>query len=231
VSLRSLNEIVKRTAEVNLTYYKGFLQLATEYVRGLGSVVGTLRSEVPFAPRTTSSTTAASGPAAAPPKNPVPSPARQGEAQLVLEGEPGGVAHGAFKLTNTLGKPVTAVVSATPVVDRSGASVNVPIAVTPAQLRLDPGESRAVVVAAELPTAMAMEEQFSSVLEVPGLSAQGISVVIRRKMVTNAQACPPGPTIQDTPAQDLSLAQQQKKSRGKRKPGLTSSKKPRTAKR
>lgn len=230
MSLRSLNEIVKRTAEVNLTYYKGFLQLATEYVRGLGSVVGALRSEVPFAAHKTASTTAASRPAAATPTNPAPAQACQGEAQLVLEGEPGGVAHGAFKLTNTLGKPVTAVVSATPVVDRSGASVKVPIAVTPAQLRLDPGESRAVAVAAELPATMAMEDKFSAMLEVPGLSAEGIGVVIRRKIVTKAQACPAGTALQDNPSQAPSVPQPGK-ARAKRKPGSASPRKPRTTKR
>src|SRR5690242_10933912 len=120
-----LTEIVRRAAQVNAKFYKGWMDLSLEYLRGLSGVVS---GTTPFATPPVQEMDAGAG-------------------ALVLEGEAGAPVRGSFLVSNDLERPVSCKFVATDFKDPNGASVRAKVAFDPAGLELKPGEQRTIQVA------------------------------------------------------------------------------------
>src|SRR3972149_4785447 len=119
-----LTEIVRRTVQANARFYKGWVDLSLEYFRGISEIFGA-GGLVPSAPREEVET---------------------GMGVVVLEAEAGGVAQGAFLVTNDLGRKMTCELVSSEFADSSGAKVGAQPRFEPPKLELAPGEQRVVQV-------------------------------------------------------------------------------------
>jgi hypothetical protein len=151
-----LSEILRRTAQANARFYKGWLDLSLEYFRGISEIFGGIEA---------------------------PAPAAAGEPDpgvLVLEAEEGAAAQGAFLVTNDLGRPLTCELVASDFTDADGHKFRAKAAFEPAVVQLEPGEQR--VVRAELPVEgkLAAGVAYSGAFGIKGMDGFSVPVVLRR---------------------------------------------------
>lgn len=205
---RPLGETFKRAVDANLEYYKGLIQLATNYARSLSAAIAPVDEPARPAP-SPSSAGAARATAAPAAENGAPA-----DAELVLEGEAGALVQGVFRVTNTLAHEVTAAIRATPVLDPQGRPVEIALAATPGVVTLAPRASQTVTVSAEIPDAMNAGETCRTLLQVPGLATHGVGVLIR---CSGLPAAPPNGASKHPKSKSSAPARRAKKpAKGKR---------------
>ncbi len=153
-----LSDIVRRTVQANAKFYKGWMDLSFEYFRGISEILGGTTQ-------------------AAPPVQEMDS----GGGALVLEGEDGSLARGAFLVTNDMERPVSCEFAASDFKNPSGASVLVKAAFDPPKVELGPGEQRVVQVAIAIDAQLSPGAGYAGEIAIRGMEGFAVPVVLRRQ--------------------------------------------------
>ena len=152
-----LGEIVRRTVQANARFYKGWVDLSLEYFRGIAEIFG--------------GTEPAADTAAEP---------DAGAGALVLEGEAGAAARGAFLVTNDLGRTVSCELVASAFRDPAGSAVQTTTKFEPATIELAPGEQRVVHATIVIADQLSEGVGYSGEFAIRGMDGFAVPVVLRR---------------------------------------------------
>jgi hypothetical protein len=164
------DEPLRRAIDANVRYYEALGKVTQDYWK---AIFGILR-ELPVRFGT-------GGGAAAPGTPPVANPtAPTGAASLVLEAPAGGEASGVFLVENRLARVVSTAVVTSAFADPSGRALQPVIRVSPGVVTLPPGGRTLVQIVAAIGDDLAPDTPYRGEVSVPGLSEQGIPVLVRR---------------------------------------------------
>ncbi|WP_421734024.1 hypothetical protein [Cellulomonas sp.] len=173
------DDLVRRIVDANVSYYKAWGALVTDWLAEVTAVVqatpGVVSLQTPGRPATHSHDDAPATHQHA--TGDVPAPAA---ALLVLEGPAGAEAAGAFEVENVLDAAAAGVVVVDPFRDPSGQPVDVEVTVTPSTLDLAAKESVVVSLRATVPDTVVAGVDHRSTVRVDGIPAGTIAVVLRR---------------------------------------------------
>lgn len=153
-----LSELVRRTVQANARFYKGWVDLSLEYFRHITEIFGG-----------------------------VPEPASQvedletGAGALVLEGEAGTAASGAFLVTNDLGRTIKCELIATGFRDSDGNAIPAKTTFEPATFDLAPGEQRVVRATLPIDGKLTAGVAYSGAFAIKGLDGFSVPAVVRRQ--------------------------------------------------
>ncbi len=189
-----LPEILRRTVQANARFYKGWMDLSLEYIRGMSEILGGVEPQAAAFSEELDATPGV----------------------VVAEGEEGATVQRAFLVTNDLGRTLSCELYASEFRDAAGATVAVPVTFEPSSLDLAPGEQRVVravlPIAAELVPGVA----YSGAFAIKGLAGFSVPVVLRRQHRAGQPAAPPqAATSGSSPAAEARGA---RKSASPRKP-------------
>jgi hypothetical protein len=178
--LGSLEELWRRSLDLNTRYYGAIGRLTVDYLKDLASTVSTLGTPQPTgghnavgaqAPRTTH--THGSTPSAAPQTSTA--------GAMVLEGEIGSRALGVFLVENHLSHEVSAKVIASAFIDESGRMVRPVLVFDPETIALRPGEQSLARVTAVIDATLEPGVRYAGQFTIPELTGTRIPVVLRRR--------------------------------------------------
>ncbi len=170
----NISDIVRRTVQANAKLYKGWVDLSLDYWRGIAEIFG--------GPQVMTSPTAEVD-------------AGLGTGALVLEGEDGATARGAFLVTNDLERTVSCELVATPLTDADGVTLRAVPAFEPAKLDLAPGEQRVVRVAIPIDATLTAGVGYTGEVAIKGMDGFSVPIVLRRRhRVDEAPVESPAPT-------------------------------------
>ena len=204
-----LSEIVRRTVQANARFYKGWLDLSLEYFRGISEIFGGTQETAPVETE---------------PETGV----------LVLEGEEGTEARGAFLVTNDLGRTLSCELVASEFADPDGARIRAKARFEPASVQLAPGEQRVVEAVIAVDGRLAAGVGYAGEFAIKGMDGFTVPVVLRRRhriedAVERTEAGTPAataaearPAVRRKPAANkiaTRKAPQGKKTAGKKTPG------------
>jgi hypothetical protein len=168
------DDLVRRIVDANVTYYKAWGALVTDWLAEVSAVAKA-------APRVVNLPTPTFGtPAPTTSEHHHHEPPAPVAAALVLEGPAGAEVAGAFEVENVLTEAASGVVVVDPFRDPAGQPVDVSVAVTPSDLELGAGESVVVSLRATVPDALVAGVDHRSTVRVEGIPAGTIAVVLRR---------------------------------------------------
>ena len=152
-----LTEIVKRTAQANAKFYKGWMDLSLEYVRGISGIFGgSTESMAPVQEMDA------------------------GGGALVLEGEAGSVVGGTFLVSNDLDRSVSCKFVASDFKGAGGASVFVKAVFDPPGLELGAGEQRVIQVSIPINDKLDAGVGYAGEISIGGMEGFAVPVVLRR---------------------------------------------------
>jgi len=163
--LDSLQELMRRSLELNVRYYGALGRLTTDYVKDLLTTVSDVRAQPPVA----QPSPAAAAPAPAP------------EAVMVLEGETGSNALGVFLVENHFGYEISARVLASMFTDEAGRQLKPNFVFDPDVLKLKPGEQLLVRVEATIDQNLEPDASYYGEFTIPEITGTRIRVVLRRR--------------------------------------------------
>ena len=157
------SDILRRTVQANARFYKGWVDLSLDYWRGIGEIFGVQAPAVPGAQ-----------------EPPDASGADAGRGVLVLEGDGGTSARGAFLVTNDLGRTVECELVASDVTGTRGSKARAAMRFEPARFQLEPGAQR--VVQATIPVGDELEAgvAYNGQVSIRGLEGFAVPFVVRR---------------------------------------------------
>ncbi|MEP7382426.1 MAG: hypothetical protein ABI910_12100 [Gemmatimonadota bacterium] len=156
-----LTDIVRRAAQANAKFYKGWMDLTLEYMRGVSEIFG--------------------GAAAAVQSMPATQEMDSGPSTLVLEGEAGTSATGSFLISNDLDRPLSCTLTSSDFADPTGAPAKVRTTFEPAAVELAPGEQQVVRVTVEIGDALVPGVGYASEIAIAGMEGFAVPVVLRRQ--------------------------------------------------
>jgi hypothetical protein len=175
-----IESTLRRAFEANMTYYQALGSALTDYVRSLAGLWGDLR--LPFDPGTwrfaPDVTPSQAATASAPPAPPA---AARATPVLVLEADAGQEARGAFVVSNSLPRRVSAPVISSPFSDPSGREVRPALRLEPDLVTLDPGGKVVVEIVVLMSEELEPGVSYRGAIGVPGLSEGQVPVVLRRR--------------------------------------------------
>jgi hypothetical protein len=186
--LGSLEELWRRSLDLNTRYYGAIGRLTVDYLKELASTVSTLG--------TTQPTTGGHDAFGAQPPRPShthgaatshthgaqPSAAQSSTAgAMVLEGEIGSRVLGVFLVENHLKHEISARVIASAFIDESGRIVQPVLVFDPEAIVLGPGEQSLVRVAAVIDATLEPGVRYAGQFTIPELTGTRIPVVLRRR--------------------------------------------------
>lgn len=150
----------RRAVQANVKFYQGWLDLSLDYVRGLSEIF------------------AASGVRTGAVDS-VEEAAEVGV--LVLEGEEGTAAQGAFLVTNDLSRKVSCQLVASQFTDSDGKAVRPKVTFEPKTFELRPGEQRVVQVAIGIDRKLTAGYGYQGEFAIEGMEGLSVPVVLRRR--------------------------------------------------
>lgn len=153
-----LSELMRRTVQANARFYKGWVDLSLEYFRHITEIFGGV-------PATASQV----------------EDLETGAGALVLEGEAGTAASGAFLVTNDLGRTIKCELIATDFRDSDGNAVPAKTTFEPATFDLAPGEQRVVRATLPIDGKLAAGVAYSGAFAIKGLDGFSVPAVVRRQ--------------------------------------------------
>lgn len=207
--LNKLQELWRRSLDLNVRYYGAVGRLTADYFKDLVSVISGLGAPpqsgggAPFAGQAGGARDAvASGAGVA------SGHAAQGAAAgaMVLEGEAGGRVLGVFMVENHLGQVISAKVVASTFADATGHTIQPLMAFEPETVMLGPGEQALVRVVAVIDETLEPEVRYLGEFTIPGLAGTRVPVVLRRRA---AQA-----TVSEPVGDDVAAAKTPRRRRG-----------------
>ncbi len=152
-----MTEMMKRAVQANAKFYKGWIDLTLEYVRGMSAILGNEPEQAAPIAEMDASTGA-----------------------LVIEGEAGEAARGAFLVTNDLGRALNCEFVSSAFNDALGARVDVKPVFDPPRIELAPGEQRVIQVAMTIDRAMKAGAGYAGEFSIAGMDGFAVPVVLRR---------------------------------------------------
>jgi len=153
-----LSELMRRTVQANARFYKGWVDLSLEYFRGITEIFG----GVP-----TSGTQAEE--------------LETGAGALVLEGEAGAAASGAFLVTNDLGRTIRCELVATEFKDSDGNTIAAKATFEPAAFDIAPGEQRVVRATLPIDSKLTAGVAYAGAFAIKGMDGFSVPAVVRRQ--------------------------------------------------
>ncbi|MDP2956490.1 MAG: hypothetical protein Q8N53_08715 [Longimicrobiales bacterium] len=155
-----LTEILRRAVQANVKFYQGWLDLSLDYVRGISDIF------------------VASGGSSVS----VDSLGESAEAGvLVLEGEDGTSAQGAFLVTNDLSRRVSCRLVASQFTDSDGKVVRPKVTFEPRTFELQPGEQRVVQASLVVGRTLVAGYGYQGTFAIEGMEGISVPVVLRRR--------------------------------------------------
>ena len=152
-----VSELIRRTVQANAKFYKGWMDLSLEYIRGLSEIFGGAEPQ--------------------PPAEAVDS----GAGVLVLEGEEGTTVRGAFLVSNDLGRKLSCELYASEFTEPGGASMAVRVSFDPPTVELAPGEQRVVYATLPVEGGLAPGSAYTGAFALKDLPGFSVPVVLRRR--------------------------------------------------
>ena len=152
-----VSEMMKRAVQANAKFYKGWMDLTLEYVRGISAIIG----GEPENTETIGEMDASAG-------------------ALILEGEAGESVRGAFLVTNDLGRQLSCEFVSSEFNDASGARVGVKPTFDPPRVDLGPGEQRVIQVAVAIDPKLSAGVGYAGEFSIKGMDGFAVPVVLRR---------------------------------------------------
>lgn len=152
-----LSELVRRAMDANARFYQGWVNLSLEYFRGITEIFGGVQETIS-------------------PPDSVETPA----GAVVLEGEAGAEADGAFLVTNDLGRVLSCEFVATDFEDAEGNAVPARATFEPAKVDLEPGEQRVVRATVAIDNELEAGAAHTGVFGIKGMDGFSVPAVLRR---------------------------------------------------
>jgi hypothetical protein len=166
-----VSKILQRAVQANARFYKGFLELSLEYVRGISDILSEPETATPEGDGLVET----------------------GAGALVLEGEAGSTVRGAFLVTNDLGRNVSCEFVISEFADPDGATVHAKAAFEPSHLDLEPGAQQVVRAMIPVDSKLAAGVAYTGEVAIKGLDGFTIPVVLRRLHRIEDSPAEPGP--------------------------------------
>lgn len=176
--LSKLEELWRRSFDLNIRYYGAVGRLTADYFKDLASVLSG-QGASPKSQGAPSGAGHAEGAHAATASG----HAAQGQAvgTMVLEGEAGGRVLGVFMVENHFGQQISAKVVASPFADAGGHTIQPLMAFEPETIALGPGEQLLVRVTAVIDDTLEPGVRYLGQFTIPGLTGTRVPVVLRRR--------------------------------------------------
>jgi len=172
----SLEEIWRRSLDLNLRYYGAVGKLTADYVRDLAATFSEARKQQD----PSGTPTPPAGTTAKPQTEHVASAATKPAGAMVLEGVSGSKVLGVFLVDNHLDRPISAKVVSSSFVSVDGREVSPTFVFDPETVVLGSREQALVRVVAFIDETMAPEVRYLGQLTIPELMGTPIPVVLRR---------------------------------------------------
>lgn len=160
-----LPEIVRRTVQANAKFYKAWVDLSLDYVRGLSEILA-------GAPASGGTGTTTGVPA---------QETTAGAGALVVEGEDGSTVRAAFLVSNDLGRKLTCELFASDFAAPDGVEVKIPATFEPARVELEPGEQRVVHALVTIDASLAAGVAHTGSFAIRGMDGFAVPVIVRRR--------------------------------------------------
>jgi hypothetical protein len=170
----AIDDLLRRTINLNLRYYASVGMLTADYLRDLAEVVAASSADMrPFSQR--------HSPRAAHPEPPPP-PAAHAGPMMVFEAEAGQAAIGVFLVENHLPHEVRATVAVSKMTDPSGNPLDLPFTFDPPFVSLKSREQvfiRATVLITDM---QRPDVSYTGQISIPELGASSVSILVRRRL-------------------------------------------------
>lgn len=160
-----VSEMMKRAVQANAKFYKGWMDLTLEYVRGMSAIIGGEPEQAqPIAEMDASA------------------------GALVLEGEAGETVRGAFLVTNDLGRPLNCEFVSSAFNDALGARGGAKPVFDPPRIELGAGEQRVIQVSLPIEPSLSAGVGYAGEFSIAGMDGFAVPVVLRRLHVAHDTA-------------------------------------------
>ncbi len=157
-----MSELLRRTVQANARFYKGWMDLSLEYMRGITEIFSGAESAPP--------------PASAAAQEP-----EAGPGAIVVEAEEGTTVRCAFLVTNDLGRKLSCELYASDFTGPDGAPLAVAATFDPPKLELEPGEQRIVHALVPIDGRLDAGVAHTGSFAIRGLDGFSVPVVLRRR--------------------------------------------------
>lgn len=177
-----VSEMMKRAVQANAKFYKGWMDLSLEYIRGISEIIGGPSETGDAMPEMDSGTGA-----------------------LILEGEAGAAARGSFLVTNDLDHALSCAFVSSDFRDHANLVARVAPVFDPPSVQLGAGEQRVILVSITVSDALAPGVGYAGEFSIKGMDGFAVTVVLRRQHKAG-ESSPPDhdpkqkPTGSDGPA-------------------------------
>jgi hypothetical protein len=179
-----MEDLVKRAFDANLRYWDAVGRATTDYVQAVSKIWSD--APITWTPGVNSRTTNNAGAASASNTASVSSPAASASSNngpsLLLEGLAGTQARAVVMISNDLDRDAEAVVTVSSLRGPDGRFVALEIRATPESVKLAAGARVPVTLVADITDTLAAGADYHGEINVPGLSARGVPVVLRRRI-------------------------------------------------
>lgn len=191
-----VSEMMKRAVQANAKFYKGWMDLSLEYIRGISEIIG--------------------GPIAE--SEPEPTPETDaGTGALILEGEAGVMARGSFLVTNDLERTVSCAFVSSDFRDHANSVAKAAPTFDPPAVQLGAGEQRVIQVSMMVNDTLAPGVGYAGEFSIKGMDGFAVPVVLRRQHSAGEARQPDTPPGKPRPGTEPKTATAQGATRSVRK--------------
>lgn len=162
-----VSEMMKRAVQANAKFYKGWMDLSLEYIRGLTGIIGGPSETGDSMPEMDSGTGA-----------------------LILEGEAGALARGSFLVTNDLDRALSCAFVSSDFRDHANMVAPAAPVFDPPSVQLGAGEQRVIQVSITVSETLAPGVGYAGEFSIKGMDGFSVPVVLRRQH-TAGESSPP----------------------------------------
>jgi hypothetical protein len=187
----SLEEIWRRSLDLNLRYYGAVGQLTADYVKDLTNTLSEARLRPTVVPDSKEETVKPPSDTGAAPDSTANRRAGTQAGTMVLEGESGSKVLGVFLVENHLNREISARVVASSFVAANGNEVKPAIVFDPELIALGPGEQSLVRVVVFIDDTLDLEVRYMGQFTIPELTGTRVPVVLRRRLNQNVVSVSP----------------------------------------
>ena len=164
-----VSEMMKRAVQANAKFYKGWMDLSLEYIRGISEIIGGPSETSDSMPEMDSGTGA-----------------------LILEGESGALARGSFLVTNDLERALSCTFVSSDFRDHANKVARAAPVFDPPSVQLGAGEQRVIQVTVVVSDTLEPGVGFAGEFSIKGMEGFAVPVVLRRQHKPG-ESSPTGP--------------------------------------
>lgn len=153
-----VSEMMKRAVQANAKFYKGWMDLSLEYIRGISGIIGGPSETGDSIPEMDSGTGA-----------------------LIVEGEAGALARGSFLVTNDLDRALSCAFVSSDFRDHANLVARAVPVFDPPSVQLGVGEQRVIQVSIPVSDTLAPGVGYAGEFSIKGMDGFSVPVVLRRQ--------------------------------------------------